>query len=260
MFRVSSKRSSYAKRQLRIESLEQRMLLAGDVRAYVHRGDLVIRGSDDDNAIYIAPGPTEDSVIVTPFDATTINGDQSQFPLQLNGITDDWRINLRGGSNHFTMWEPVTVAPFSPIPSEPAREALSFNIPDDLVIQFGDGDNNRLYMHSVHVGGDALFGARNGFFSMQMQQWYEEVENRIAGHLRVRVGDGGSQITLNGLDVGGDVVVTSGDGADAVQASGAVADDVTLRTAGGNDVVNLGLIGPVHLSLRPCVFDPNPNF
>jgi hypothetical protein len=270
-------------RPLRIESLEQRVLLAGDVRAYVHRGDLIISGTDDDNEIYIAPGPTADSVILTPFPGTMINGQAPpnyylpgpgpcpgsvqtgpiQPRVQLDGITGDWRINLRGGNNILTTTgDPnlfgcdgtfVEFQLFCPLPEAPGAPDPLLKIPDNLSVRFRNGSYNSVRLHSLDVGGNASIRAGGGFLSLSLQAPHEDSTNRIAGNLRVRGSDAGSRVLLNALEVGGDVAVTSGAGSDTVLVNGQVADDVTIRTGAGNDSITLGQLEFLPI---PAIFPP----
>lgn len=79
----------------RLESLERRDLLAGDVSFSVSRGDLFIRGDFADNHLEVIR-QGEDTVI-RGLDGTTINGESVDFTVQ--HLTDDIRASLGRGNN-----------------------------------------------------------------------------------------------------------------------------------------------------------------
>ena len=83
--------------ELSTETLESRLLLAGNVRAIVNgAGDLIIRGDAKDNEIAIVAGGSTDQLIVVGLD-TTINGDSDTFVA--DGVTRRVRILMRGGND-----------------------------------------------------------------------------------------------------------------------------------------------------------------
>ena len=94
----SSNRSLKLKSSLlRLESLEQRDMLAGDVAVSISSGDLRVHGDSDDNALVIES--TEDGIQVTGEDGTLVNG--SSEPLILfaeeGSIPDDLHVAVSDG-------------------------------------------------------------------------------------------------------------------------------------------------------------------
>ena len=72
------------KRQLRLEGLEGRTMLAGDVSAYVSSGDLVVEGDGSNEAVAIIL--KSNGIKVKGLDGSTING---QGKLFFNNVHDD---------------------------------------------------------------------------------------------------------------------------------------------------------------------------
>jgi hypothetical protein len=208
------------------EALEQRTLLAGDVTAFVVDGDLVIRGSNDDNQIEISAigngiDITPTGVKITPLEDTTING--AAETVVLSGITDDWRINLRHGNNKL-----VTPTPRPPPPPRlyithvypPQRDwypaiAPILTVPDDLIVNTGHG-NDEIDVKKLVVHGDARVSLRDG--SNQVFLGTETSRIAIYGDLRIKTGAGSDFIRL---------------GAGSAQ-------NLNIKTGDGNDVVTVG--------------------
>ena len=86
----------------RVDSLESRRLLSGDVLVKVLYGKLVALGDNQDNAIVINDdGLAAGQLRVTASGGTTING--SAEPLVLSGVTRGIAAHLRGGNDSVTV-------------------------------------------------------------------------------------------------------------------------------------------------------------
>ena len=85
---------------LEIEPLEERRMLAGDVRVSLNRaGVLSVTGDNADNVIDIV-ALTDSSITVDPRGDTTVNGGALGAPLTLTfERLSDLRINMRGGND-----------------------------------------------------------------------------------------------------------------------------------------------------------------
>ncbi len=80
-----------------VESVERRVLLAGDVMASLSAGgDLTLRGDSEANQIRI--GLEGDEVVVASLDSTTING-ETEFRFNASELTRNVRVNLAGGDD-----------------------------------------------------------------------------------------------------------------------------------------------------------------
>jgi hypothetical protein len=111
-------------RPCKFETLETRNLLAGDVTASIHHGDLVIKGDNLANGITITAGTTAGTVVVTGVNAggsaTNVNG-TANGAVTLSGFTDDLKINMKGGDDTVTI--------------------TGLTVPDKAKLKGGDGDD-----------------------------------------------------------------------------------------------------------------------
>lgn len=104
-------------RLCRLESLEHRLLMAGDVSVAVRSGDLTVRGDAEDNQVYVAPSPLG-GIRVAGRDGTTING--AAF-VDFRRVRDGVSIRMtQGGEDQITIAGPLY-------------------LPDDLNVTMGDG-------------------------------------------------------------------------------------------------------------------------
>ena len=92
--RKNRKRAQRRQRRLRVESLENRRLLAGDVTVGYSGDSLIITGDFDDNNISIEG--TADGVVKITGNGTTINGVNSPFEFPLD---QDLRISMGDGND-----------------------------------------------------------------------------------------------------------------------------------------------------------------
>src|SRR5262245_48818994 len=89
-------------RSLRVEGLETRDLMAGDVTAEVVGGSLIIKGDAQANDIVITePTPGSFQIATGATSTTTINGGAG--PVTLNNVTKDVKINLKNGADRVTV-------------------------------------------------------------------------------------------------------------------------------------------------------------
>lgn len=84
-------------KNLRLESLEDRNLMAGDVAVHVHNGTVVLSGDHEANGIVVSSTAEDGQLIIAGIDAggqaTTINGENA--PLVIDGVGQ--RIFIRTG-------------------------------------------------------------------------------------------------------------------------------------------------------------------
>src|SRR5262245_47534482 len=89
------------RRCLELETLEARVVPAGNVSVRVSGGDLIIRGDNLSNSITITPAANPQQFKITgnvsAGGPTTINNGQTS--LIVNGVRDDWDIRLGQGSD-----------------------------------------------------------------------------------------------------------------------------------------------------------------
>lgn len=193
---------------LHTETLEHRRLLAGNVDAFVTgNGDLVINGDNDDNRITIRQVLNGQILTVEVLgDNTQINGDTQ--PVELGGITDDIRINLRNGNNRFLI----------DVPTDDASN--EFPVPDRLTIRTGNGSDRITFANGVNLV--------------------------VNGSLRINTGGGADSIINVGsnsiVQVGDDLSINTGSGSDFIEiAFPWVSDRFSVNSGGDSDSVTIGV-------------------
>ena len=89
------------KANLRLENLENRNLLAGDVTVQLIDGTLFVAGDQDANGVELTSTSIDGQVVVSGLDVggapTTINGEST--PLVIEGVERSVRISLRDGDD-----------------------------------------------------------------------------------------------------------------------------------------------------------------
>jgi hypothetical protein len=176
--------------QCLIETLEHRVLLAGDVTVRVVRGNLEIRGDNAAQNIILDQNALSAGLwCVTAADATLINGVEG--PLITAPVAHDVIVDLRGGD-----------------------DALSINssaCPRDLRVNTGRGADSVAIVSSTvahvlaissRVGAGARLIIVNG--------------TTVDGKSLIRTGFGADTITIDGSTFGNDIVVATGKGRDNV--------------------------------------------
>lgn len=197
-------------RRLRLEPLEKRIALDGNVLATVDGGNLVVEGDHLGNGVEISPGENlwEYRVAGTTLGGTgsptTVNGSAS--PVLLYGVTGDIDIRTNRGDDH--VW----------LHGDGVQVIDPLVVFDDLLVQTGAGDDTLLVEHFVQVYDDFRASSSMGQDSIE------------ASHLMVGGRLGFSTYSalepLNGMD-----------SIRALQVY--VKDDVHIRTSRLNDTVEL---------------------
>src|SRR5262245_33996536 len=85
-------------RRCAFESLENRQMMAGDVTAQIHNGNLIIKGDSSDNDIAVTQSSTTITVTGT---STTVNS--ATTPAVLTGFTGKIKIKMKDGSDNVTL-------------------------------------------------------------------------------------------------------------------------------------------------------------
>ncbi len=215
--RSSSHQSSFHKR-LRIEALEQKNLLAGDVAVSVFGGNLSILGGVDDDLISLASTATAGEYVVTGIDGTTVMGMAS---LTIGGVLGDVAVDLGGGAqNHFEMFgtslpgglqvssagtqDSVTVGQMS-------LDGTRVTLGGDLSILM-NGVNASFFAVSMDITGDVSVGGTTEYLSESVALGSLTVSGSIdmdvlldnTGVLLVNINHVGGDVNLNLRGDGGD--------------------------------------------------------
>ncbi|MEQ9411468.1 MAG: hypothetical protein RIK87_27385 [Fuerstiella sp.] len=198
-----------------VEQLECRVLLTGNVKVTLVRGDLRIDGDRGDNSIRITADTT--GLKVTGLNQTTING-QAQLaiaPQDLPAQIDQVFINMGAGNDVIEATIPGIV------------------IRRDLHVNMGSG-HDRADINGGQVGGNVRLLSDGGSDVLQWRNF------SVAKNLAVNLGSGHNFLTLTNGEIGKDLSIRSGRHADTITATGvSVARDASIHTDGGNDVVRV---------------------
>ena len=244
-------------RDLFLERLESRALLAGNVTATQQGNNLVIRGDNEDNEIAITR-LAADEYLVTGV-GTTVNGDPDA---SFSGISGNIDIDLRGGDDILAIADDPTGLPdlltLDPPGSGPYLQteldtigttAQTF-INGALLVRMGSGDD--FVGLSVETGGRVDIRTGSGLDAVGV------LRSDVGGNLSIRTEDGDDGVLVLDSFVDGNISVDLGngfDGATVQQVSSAgglsmlggrdsdgltgadlsIADAIVLKGAQGND-------------------------
>lgn len=226
------------RRRLGIESLERRLLMAGDVTAALKGGWLVVTGDAEANQVLIQnPSPGEYSV--TGADGTTVTGSP------VTGVTKGIKVNLKDGDN--------TVAIVG-------SGGETFHATGDVKITTGKG-NDRILVAGLQADGKVTLSSGNATGEVAFDQVLvtdSEFDKNLSvktgsGHDWVGIGQGdplddmlsdfldemgwdGLGIVPGDVDVTGKLSVATGNGDDSLMICNSDIDgSASVNTGGGTD-------------------------
>ena len=200
-------------RHLAIQTLERRLLLAGNVIAQLKGGWLVVTGDDLGNQIQIEnPSPGTYNVIGS--DGTTVNGSP------VANVTKGIKVDLKKGDDALAI-----------VGSETAR----FQVIGDLSIIMGDG-YDQVEIEQTDVAGKTPvdIGTGMGYVSIDLATFAKDVSvkagdapgvedpwvtimierSTIGGNLSVTTGKTNDEVYLDGIEAKKNVTIKTGDGLD----------------------------------------------
>lgn len=265
-------------KSLRLESLEKKIPLAGDVTATLVGGDLILVGDIDDNSVQVVRDgslamPGVGDVSVNGLAGTTVNGMASESFTVTGDVIFDY---TAGGNNIATVGEPMALNPDAlELPGNVSVEGgagdeflnvqnsiingsaslsdsiggvgANLSVTDSLVT--GDVSNSNISDYSdiglqtSTVNGDVTLTA-NGTDLLQAVLDFRS--SSIGDDVRVESNADLVETRFRGISVGDDVIHISGDGddlidfgADSNDVGNTIGDDLRLLTGGGNDEVLL---------------------
>lgn len=268
----------HGQRLLRVEALERRAMLAGNVTVSVSGGTLNIRGDGEDNAVFITE--VEEGVYaVVGFDdlsgsPTSING-VSNGELVFGGVTRDINIDLKGGDDllaigndegdlidlieecglNFGSGSGSGSGSVSDSASllEVVPEGSQTFVPRDLIIRTGDGDDqvalivavNRIANINLGKNDDAIAVGTSQFgddLLIATEQGFDFVcadENEVGDLFSVQTGDDADAVSVSRLSAT-HAIIDTGKGSDEVGASGlSLEKALNIKTGDGDDFVSL---------------------
>ncbi|MGE3819237.1 MAG: hypothetical protein AB7I30_07355 [Isosphaeraceae bacterium] len=215
----------------RLDRLESRALLAGNVTVAFSGGDLVITGDGSSNAIEITQVFLDYYRVVGKSaggSATKINNVSNgsfDFILNSNNYYDDLRITMKGGNDS------VTIRGDSGL-----FGANDIDAPDDLDINMGGGDDRVDLQYVEAQRGDVLIELGTGKDTVF-------ATNVVAGDDFVITSDNSTsaRVTahLNRVTVADELKVALGGSADVVNVSNSRVKDVVVKLRGGDDKLSI---------------------
>ncbi|MBN00574.1 MAG: hypothetical protein CMJ77_15775 [Planctomycetaceae bacterium] len=213
--RSSNRSTNFKSSLLRLESLEQRDMLAGDVAVSISNGDLRVHGDSDDNALVIAS--TEEGIRLSGEDGTLVNG--SSEPLILfaeeGSIPDDLHVALGSGGDRL--------------------ELLGLQVGDDINVNTSRGDDSIL-LSNVTAGDRIKVYSSSGDDQVVVEA--VAADGYTARDLVIYDSSGDNTISVRNIDLHRDLYVRTGSGEDKIVAQGVeTGDDLRLYSTTGNDQV-----------------------
>ncbi len=227
-------------RFLRVEPLENRLMLDGRVSAEIMAGDAIITGDDLANEIVVEAGSQPGEIVVTGI-GTQVNGKRAET---LRGFTRDMKITMHNGDNIVTIHGGADGL---------APETASL-VPRKLVVETGGG-NDEVRVENLVVAKSARFftgagddkltigpggcdGCRVGRDVADFSD--SPIQGIRARNLKASTGGGDDVVNISNSIVEAILNVQTGNGDDLVNVNNTQAGKVlVVRTAAGNDVVNL---------------------
>jgi hypothetical protein len=209
--------------RLRLEPLEQRLLLDGNVTVEFFGSQVIVTGDDYSNGLEIQYD--SGSLEFTGVGGTTVNGTGGTVAWPMAEVSGVY-ISMAGGSDYV--------------------ELLDLTVDGNVRFDGGDG-NDGFDVVSCRINDRLRAGFGEGEDGI-------EVAGSYVGNVRVDMGHGESHVLLGSSTVAGRASVRCGDGYDSVQLrSASVGGDVSVRTGTGSadvQVVSVGIGGGLGVTNR----------
>ncbi len=241
--------------RLRVEPLEARAVPAGDVAAFLLRGDLIVLGDGAGNDVEVVLADGNLVVQGRAGTGTTVNGGARTVFEGVGGIADDLFVSLGGGGDRLDVvgvkvGGDATVladAAFADFFGGGDDQVLlqSLAVAGNLTVSAGGGADQVLLARST-VAGDTRVVTGGGADRFAL------VRSTLNGRLTADTGGGADRVFLDPAAAGGAVQVRTGGGADEVVLHGAntYAGPVTLDGGGGRDRTELDAAAVFRAGLR----------
>jgi hypothetical protein len=153
----------------RIESLESRQLLSGDVTAWVSGGSLTIMGDQADNQLLLTADPSQQGQISLDGENTTINGQRG--PISFKGVVRNVRIYLGDGADSILI--------------------SNANFARDLAV-FGNKGDDQVLLDTVQINGNLTIDTADGTDTVDL------ASTTVKGRTVVNTGVGADIFTAEG--------------------------------------------------------------
>jgi hypothetical protein len=226
-------------KRLRIEALEEKIALAGDVTVAVINGDLVITGDAADNSLVVERAnyynPLEDHQIrIKGTELTNINGVTDQW-IFFDGLTRDMQVNLGNGSDTIHIYG-----------LDSGLDGDELFIPRDLVVNMGNGDDH------VVLG---VTPAEEFYYTGDPNpdpdfQPLHQSPLGVGRDITINLGSGADSVLFASTVVGDDLSISDSSGNTEIiewtianwispNVTTSIGDDVNITLGGGDDYVDL---------------------
>jgi hypothetical protein len=239
-------------RPLRLEQLENRMLMAGNVRVEIEDGTLYLRGDTFANAVAVHQ-VAERRFIVTGFaygsGRTRVNG--SFQPQRMYGVFNDINANMHEGSDILVMHnhpqrrqelaDQLSGGRAGTIPPSPDPDLIGqrMRVPRDLVINTQGGDDG--------IGLDVVAGAPGfgGFVRINTDEGHDQflgIATARGSQGRIFTGEGNDRVSGGPVSPRLAVIITGG-GNDKVELPAAHYGQLNVELGAGDDLLtNAGAV------------------
>ncbi len=219
-------RKKVSGRKCRIESLEDRRMLAGSVTAKVSNGNLVVTGDWQGNGVTLTPGANPYEVVVT---GTTVAGLQTRINGVSNGaitfknVTKNVTVKLGGGHDVLNV-NNVTVYEDAKIKTGKGLDTVTINVStfnDALKVKTGKGVDNVTVANSVVAGKMTLStGASRDIVNLN---------NLALGKLKVSLGKGNDALSISSTTVISKTVLNGNSGINTLATNGSFFGSTFLK-------------------------------
>lgn len=208
-------------RKLRLESLEQKQMLAGDVTVSVVNGVLTLQGDELDNQIAVSAGEAAGTFVIRGLDGTLLHlGDaEGTSELAVEGVRRGMVANMGAGNDALRINE------------------ASFR--GNVAINMGEGDDRVAIGVTPEVTEASLTMDDDASIDLPSVQFGQ--------NLIIRTGSGNDTVVINDTRGRGILGVSTGEGDDTVRLG--LASETTEEAAEVNDEVLVSFINGVALDL-----------
>lgn len=219
---------------VRLERLERRTLLAGNVTAQLSGMNAIFRGDAADNSVEVVA--EDGNVIVRGLDGTTINGSAADLILVNGAIGGNLNAVLGDGNDRFVV-NGVSIGRNASVSGGRGNDEIAFvgmsTIGTNVAIAGLDG-NDVLSLQNSTVGRHLTLAGHRGDDLLIVST------ATIGGNLAVNGGTGNNDIAVDGSRIGRDTrIATGNDHDEVVIRNSELVDDLYISTARGTDVVVL---------------------
>jgi hypothetical protein len=253
-------RQKSGERRLKLEHLETRAMLAGNVSVSVSGGNLLVRGDNSSNQIAIVQFDVGKYAVVG-LNGTKVNG--STDPVVKGGVKNNIDVDLKNGhdilgiGNDIGLLEDLAYEYDLELPEIdfPEGTPKCLTVPKHLNIKLGSGNDVAGVVAKVGLRINADLGSGNDTLGIIDSQVKDDiivrggsgsdlvgiVETKISQMLDVNLGDGDNILGVEDVSIGESAVVITGKHDDEVYfGNSSIKHNLIVRTGSGHDGVVVG--------------------